>query len=98
MSSFWSGWVMFLVVLNLGIALLLFVWALRVKIPTQDDGTTGHVWAHGVLREAVRKLPMWWILFSIGMFLWGVSYLVLYPGFGAYRCTLRWTSQQEFEQ
>lgn len=98
MSSFWSGWVKFLIVLNLGITLLLFVWALRIRIPTQHDGTTGHVWAHGVLREAVRKLPMWWVLFSIGILIWGLSYLVLYPGFGEYQGTLGWTSQQELER
>ena len=68
MSRFWSGWVMFLVVLNLGITLFLFVWSQRLKIPTRSDGTTGHVWAHGVLREGVRRLPMWWVIFSAGMF------------------------------
>ena len=46
MSAFWSSWVKFLVVLNLGITLFLFLWALRVRIPTLDDGTTGHTWAH----------------------------------------------------
>ena len=84
MSRFWSGWVMFLVVLNLGITLFLFVWAQRLKIPTRSDGTTGHVWAHGVLREGVRKLPLWWVLISAAMFIVGFTYLVLYPGFGAY--------------
>lgn len=95
MSGFWSGWVKFLVVLNLGITVVLFVWALRIKIPTQADGTTGHVWAHGALREAVRKLPLWWILFSVCMLLWGFAYLALYPGFGGFKGTLGWTSVDE---
>ena len=68
MSTGWSLWVMFLVVLNLGITFFLFLWGPRAKIPTQPDGTSGHVWAHGVLREGVRRLPMWWILFSGAMF------------------------------
>ena len=72
MNSFWTGWVLFLLVLNLGIAFFLFVWGQRIDIPTQPDGTTGHVWAHGVLREAVRQLPTWWVVFSAGLFVWGV--------------------------
>ncbi len=97
MSRFWSGWVMFLVVLNLGITLFLFVWSQRLKIPTRSDGTTGHVWAHGVLREGVRRLPMWWVIFSAGMFVFGAVYLWLYPGFGAYKGKLGWTSIEEWQ-
>lgn len=98
MSTFWSGWVMFLVVLNLGITLFLFLWALRLKIPIQPDGTTGHVWAHGVLREGVRKLPLWWVLFSASMFLIGFIYLALYPGFGSFKGVLGWTSTDEWQR
>jgi cytochrome c oxidase cbb3-type subunit 3 len=74
---------------------VLFIWALRVSIPTQADHTTGHVWAHGALREAVRKLPLWWILFSACMFLWGIAYLTLYPGFGGFKGALGWTAVSE---
>lgn len=98
MSRFWSGWVMFLVVLNLGITLFLFVWAQRLRIPTRADGTTGHVWAHGVLREGVRRLPLWWVLFSAAIFLVGVVYLVLYPGFGGYEGRLGWTATSEWQR
>ena len=58
MTGFWSTWVIVLVVINLGITVFLFLWGLRVDIPTQPDGTSGHVWAHGVLREGVRRLPI----------------------------------------
>lgn len=98
MSAFWSGWVKFLVVLNLGITLFLFLWALRVRIPTQPDGTTGHIWAHGVLREGVRNLPRWWIAFSAAMFVFGFAYLALYPGFGNFEGALRWTSTAELQR
>jgi cytochrome c oxidase cbb3-type subunit 3 len=95
MSDFWSGWVMLLIVLNLGIAIVLFLWAPRVEIPTQPDGTTGHVWAHGVLKEAVRALPMLWIVPSAVVLVIAIGYLVLYPGFGANKGTLGWTSRDE---
>lgn len=98
MSSFWSGWVMLLVALNLGITLFLFVWGTRISIPTLPDGTTGHVWAHGVLREGVRKLPLWWVLFSASMFLVGFTYLALYPGLGSFKGLLGWTSADELRR
>lgn len=95
MSAGWSLWVMFLVVLNLGITLFLFLWGPRAKIPTLDDETSGHVWAHGTIREAVRKLPLWWLLFSGAMFVAGFTYLVLYPGFGSHKGVLGWTAHGE---
>lgn len=98
MSTFWSSWIMFLVVLNLGITLFLFVWGQFVKIPTQPDGTSGHVWAHGVLREGVHRLPMWWVLMSASMFIAGIGYLVLYPGFGSYKGALGWSSHQQLAE
>jgi cytochrome c oxidase cbb3-type subunit 3 len=98
MSNGWSLWVMFLVVFNMGITLFLFLWAPRAKIPTLPDGTSGHVWAHGVLREGVRKLPLWWILMSAAMFIAGFSYLFLYPGFGNHKGYLGWTSHDQLAQ
>jgi cytochrome c oxidase cbb3-type subunit 3 len=98
MTTFWSVWVKSLVVLNLGITFFLYLWAQRVKVPTLSDGTTGHVWAHGVLREGVRKLPLWWVVFSGSVFLWGFVYLVLYPGFGSFKGVLGWTSEQQLQE
>ncbi|HLS82004.1 MAG TPA: c-type cytochrome [Steroidobacter sp.] len=98
MSAFWSGWVKFLVIFNLGVAAFLFAWSQRVRIPTLPDGTTGHSWAHGVLREGVRALPRWWVLFSATMFIVGFIYLVLYPGFGSYEGALGWTSAKQLER
>lgn len=95
MTTFWANWIMFLVVLNLGITFFLFIWSQRVRLPVQEDGTSGHVWAHGVLRESVRTLPRWWVVMSASMFVAGVIYLVLYPGFGRNEGILGWTQQGE---
>lgn len=95
MSTFWSLWVMFLVVFNAGVTLFLFLWAQKVEIPVQADGTTGHVWAHGVLREGVRRLPRWWVAASAAFYIWGVGFLLLYPGFGGFKGLLGWTSHEE---
>jgi len=98
MSGFWSAWVIGLVVLNLGVALFLFVFGQRVRIPTEPDGTTGHAWAHGVLREGVRRLPLWWLVISAATFVVAIVYLALYPALGGYRGLLGWTSAAEHER
>lgn len=95
MTTGWAWWVMFLVVLNLGITFFLYIWGQGVKIPTQADGTSGHVWAHGALREGVRRLPFWWVIFSGCMFAGAFGYLLLYPGFGNNKGALGWTSHGE---
>jgi cytochrome c oxidase cbb3-type subunit III len=98
MSPFWSGWIIFLIVLNLGIALFLFVFSQRAEIPTRPDGTTGHAWAHGVLKEGVHRLPKWWVLISAASLVIAAVYLALYPGFGGFRGLLGWTSVGEYRQ
>lgn len=98
MSSFWSSWVIVLVALNVGLAVFLFVWSQIVHIPTEPDGTTGHVWAHGVLREGVRRLPLWWAIYSVIGLAAGIGVFVLYPGFGAFKGTLGWTSTEELQR
>ncbi|HET8943061.1 MAG TPA: cytochrome-c oxidase, cbb3-type subunit III [Rudaea sp.] len=95
MSNFWSWWVMVLVVFNLGVTFFLFLWGPRAKIPTLPDGTTGHVWAHGSLREGMHRLPTWWIVISFLMFFAAFGYLVLYPGFGNNPGRLGWTSHRQ---
>jgi cytochrome c oxidase cbb3-type subunit 3 len=91
MSGFWSTWVVVLLLLNVGLVLFLFVWGQIVKIPTEPDGTTGHVWAHGVLREGVRKLPWWWVVYSLVGVAGAIGYLVLFRVLG-------WTSAGELQR
>lgn len=96
MSGFWSGWVIFLAVLTIGISVSLFVGGMRVKLPTQADGTTGHDWDG--IREGVRKLPWWWILYSAVGFLVAFAYLALYPGLGIFKGMLGWSSEEQLQR
>lgn len=95
MSEFWSWWVVILIVFNLGLTFALFLWGPRAKIPVLADGTTGHVWAHGSIREALHRLPMWWIVVSLVMYISAIAYLWRYPGFGNHLGSLGWTSHGE---
>ncbi len=95
MSTFWSWWVIALIVFNLGVSLFLFLWAPHARIPTLADGTTGHVWANGAIREGMHRLPMWWIVLSLLMFGCAFGYLALYPGFGSFSGHLGWSSHEQ---
>ncbi|HEX6018980.1 MAG TPA: cytochrome-c oxidase, cbb3-type subunit III [Burkholderiaceae bacterium] len=95
MSEFWSWWVVVLIVFNLGITFFLFLWGPRAKIPVLADGTTGHVWAHGAIREGLHRLPLWWVVISLVMFIAAFVYFWRYPGFGNHQGSLGWTSHGE---
>jgi Cytochrome c, mono- and diheme variants len=96
MSGFWSGWVIFLAVLTIGISVSLFVGGMRIKLPTQADGTTGHNWDG--IREGVRNLPWWWILYSVIGFIVPIGYLVLYAGFDSFKGALGWSSEEKLQR
>lgn len=89
MSGFWLAWVIVLAVLTIGISVSLFVGGMRVKLPTQADGTTGHDWDG--IREGVRNLPWWWIVYSVVGFLGALGYLALYEGLG-------WSSEEHLRR
>lgn len=92
MSTTLSIWVMCLVVFNMGVTFFLYLWGPHAKIPQSPDGTTGHIWAGGAIREGLHRLPRWWIISSGSLYVAAFIYLVMYPGFGAHKGTLGWTA------
>lgn len=94
----WSTWVIVIICINYGSILFLFLWAPWVKIPEAEDGTTGHVWSHGKIRENLHPLPLWWLIISSIGFISAAFYLVRYPAFGAYPGTAGWTSYQQMQE
>jgi cytochrome c oxidase cbb3-type subunit III len=107
-SGFWSIYVIALVVASIaGCAWLL--WAtgrVRVSAP-KNAGTagsggpatgevTGHVW-DGDLEEYNNPLPKWWSNLFWLTIVFGVVYLVLYPGLGSFPGVLGWTSSGAYQ-
>jgi cytochrome c oxidase cbb3-type subunit III len=58
--------------------------------------TTGHVWDED-LRELNNPLPRWWLWMFVLSVVFGLGYLVVYPGLGNYKGTAGWTSQRQLE-
>ena len=92
MSSFWSGWIIILTVANILGCVWLVWWTMRRRTGESAQGdVTGHTW-DGNLQEYNNPLPRWWLwLFYITLF-FAAGYLALYPGLGAFKGLLGWTS------
>lgn len=59
--------------------------------------TTGHVW-DGDLRELNNPLPRWWLWLFIITVIFGLIYLVLYPGLGSFKGSRNWTALEQYRE
>jgi cytochrome c oxidase cbb3-type subunit 3 len=94
-NSFWGYYVACVALAGIAWCLWLIFsqrkW-LKPKLGVVED--TGHVW-DGDLRELNNPVPRWWTMMYVLMCVFGVGYLVLYPGLGAYQGSLGYTSALE---
>jgi len=59
--------------------------------------TTGHVWDED-LRELNNPLPRWWLWLFVLTVVFGLAYLVVYPGLGNFAGTAGWSSELQLAQ
>jgi cytochrome c oxidase cbb3-type subunit 3 len=86
------------VLLNIAaVMLLLFGLRRRSGEAASTSETTGHVW-DGDLRELNNPLPRWWLWMFILTTVFGLAYLVVYPGLGNYAGTSGWSSGREHSE
>ena len=94
-ANFWSVYVAGVTVVGI-LACLLLLWVTaRAKVKPQSDNTTGHVW-DGDLREMNNPMPRWWMWMFVISIVFGLLYLVAYPGLGSYEGKLAWTTRGEY--
>ncbi len=96
MSIFWSLWIIVLTVSCL--ALVFWVLMANRKVAVSDDEdpenrTTGHV--YDGIEEYDNPLPKWWFNLFLLTIVFGVIYLILFPGLGSFKGVLGWTSTGE---
>ncbi len=78
-----------------GVVLLL--WSMRRRSGEIAGETTGHVWDTD-LREFNNPLPRWWFGLFVLTVIFGLVYLVVFPGLGNYRGTLGWSSERQYRE
>jgi cytochrome c oxidase cbb3-type subunit III len=92
MSPFWHGFVVVLTLLSIFACL----WLLFGQSRGKTGPETTHVWDED-LTEYNNPLPRWWLNLFVITAVFGVGYLVFYPGLGNVAGRLGWTSQQEMQ-
>lgn len=97
MSTFWS-W--FVAVISIGMILAcywLIKWTTKRRSGEAAEGdVTGHTW-DGNLEEYNNPLPNWWLWLFYITIVFGLVYLVLYPGLGNFQGVLNWSSTGQYE-
>lgn len=93
LNGFWSGWVIVLTAITfVFITWLLF--ANRKRTPV-DTETTGH--EYDGIQEWDNPLPGWWFAMFVITIVWGIGYLIAYPGMGNFPGVLGWSSLEQHE-
>jgi cytochrome c oxidase cbb3-type subunit III len=59
--------------------------------------TTGHVWDND-LRELNNPLPRWWLWLFVLTVIFGLVYMVIYPGLGNFAGTFAWSSERQLAE
>ncbi|KAA0875815.1 cytochrome-c oxidase, cbb3-type subunit III [Nitrincola tapanii] len=97
MSAFWSAWISVITLaVILGCTWLLFATRKGQKYNETTDKTVGH--AFDGIEELDNPLPSWWFKMFVATVIFGLVYLLLYPGLGNFKGLLGWTSQGQWEE
>jgi cytochrome c oxidase cbb3-type subunit 3 len=95
MTSFWSAWIILLTVATfVGLIWILFANRKRGKI--SEGQTTGH--EYDGIEELDNPLPAWWFYMFVLTIVWGIAYLIIYPGMGNFPGLLGWTQVEQHEK
>ncbi len=95
MSNILSIYIIFLVVLSIaGYSLLIYF----TRSVEHDDGASESKHTFDGIRELNEPLPGWWLWLFIISIIFGICYLVLYPGLGKNKGFLNWTSHKGHEE
>ena len=96
-GSFWSVYIGIITVVSIiACAVLLKAMSTR-RVAGAKAETTGHAWDEDLV-ELNNPLPRWWIWLFYITIVFGLAYLVLYPGLGSYTGSYHWTSKKQYEE
>ena len=95
MSAFWSAWIIGLT----AACTILLCWLLFANRKSKNTGpnhTTGH--SYDGIEEYDNPLPAWWFYLFVITIVFGVGYVIAYPGLGSYEGALGWSSTGELKK
>lgn len=96
-SGFWSYYISAIALGGIAFCLwLIYTQRAWLKKEVKQTEDTGHVW-DGDLSELNNPVPRWWTVFYVGLCIFALGYLVLYPGLGTYKGALEYTTAQSVQ-
>ncbi|GAB5452061.1 MAG: cytochrome-c oxidase, cbb3-type subunit III [Halioglobus sp.] len=95
MTDFWSTWIIVLTT----ISFVLMIWILFAN-RKREQGTTEETTGHNYdgIEEYDNPLPAWWFNMFFLTIVWGIGYLIVYPGMGNFAGVLGWTQLGQYEE
>jgi cytochrome c oxidase cbb3-type subunit 3 len=96
-NGFWSFYISIITLVSIVACGVLLQSMSTRKVPGPQAETTGHSWDEDLV-ELNNPLPRWWIWLFYITILFGLVYLVLYPGLGTYAGSNQWTSKKQYEE
>ncbi len=95
MTDFWSTWIIVLT----AISFVLMIWILFAN-RKREQGTTEETTGHNYdgIEEYDNPLPAWWFNMFFLTIVWGIGYLIVYPGMGNFAGVLGWTQLTQYEE
>lgn len=96
-SDFWSYFISFIVIGGIVGCLTLLFMTSKVKQMSDTDNTTGHVFDEDIV-EMNNPMPRWWMWLFIITCVFGIVYLIIYPGLGTFKGVKNWTSIKEYHE
>lgn len=96
-GELWGVFIAVITMVSIAACAVLLASLTTRKVPKGESvQTTGHVWDED-LAEWNNPLPRWWIWLFYVTIVFGLAYLVLYPGLGRYQGWFAWTSTGEHQ-
>ncbi|MBQ0131970.1 MAG: cytochrome-c oxidase, cbb3-type subunit III [Comamonas sp.] len=95
-NNFWSVYVAGITVVGILACFVMLIVTARKKVASDSDNTTGHVWDED-LRELNNPMPRWWVWMFVITLVFGLLYLLAYPGLGAYAGKMQWSQVGAYE-
>ncbi len=96
-SGFWDLYIALITLASIAACGVLLLAQSKRRVPGGQSETTGHVWDED-LGEYNNPLPRWWMWLFWITIVFGVVYLVLYPGLGSFKGVWNWTQVSQLEQ
>ena len=95
-DGFWSLYIAGITLVSIVACALLLTMQHKKRAAGEAVGTTGHQWDED-LAEYNNPLPKWWMWLFWITIVFGLVYLALYPGMGAFKGVLGWTSTGQYK-